>query len=976
MTRAARRAHVGQKHTGLAFKLALAFIGLVSLVLIANGAVNMWLSYDEARRAAVEVQREKAQAAAERIEQFVIEVERQIGWTTHAQWSAGSVDQRRYDFVRLLRQIPAITELVQIDGAGKEQLKVSRLSMDVVASGVDYSSDPRFTMPTGEHAWFSPVYFRKESEPYMTISVAHAGRKPGVTSAEVNLKFIWDVVSTIKVGKSGYAYVVDRRGRLIAHPDISLVLRDTDLSHLPQVSVALAAIESGKPEPSSFAIATGPQGGTVLTANAIIPKFDWLVFVDLPASEAMAPVYASLTQTGAILAVGLVLAAIAGTMLARRMTVPIRRLQAGAEMLGSGQFDHRIEIHTGDEIETLADRFNQMAAQLQQSYETLESQVKARTRELSEALEQQTATSEVLRVVSSSPGELTPVFEILAENAARLSAADRALIFRFNGTVLRLAASYNASQELKDYAEQNPIAPGRHTVSARAAFERRTVQVADAQSDPEYSYALFDVDPIRTVLAVPMLKGNELMGVITIWKLEVKTFTEKQVALIETFADQAVIAIENTRLLTELRERSAELARSVEELKTLSEVGQAVSSTLDLNTVLTTIVARAVELAGADSGSIFRYRKTDGEFRLDTAYGVADDVAAAIRGVHIRETETVAIGRAVRERRPIELPDIGAAPNFPLRDISYAAGYRSAMIVPLIGPDRVFGVLAIYRKKPGTFAEGTVSLLQAFASQSTLAIQNARMFREIEEQGRQLAIASEHKSQFLANMSHELRTPLNAVLGYAELLVDGIYGELTEKARGVLERIQSNGKHLLQLINDVLDLSKIEAGQLTLSLEEYAMPAVIHAVVAATDSLAHQKGLTLRVSIAEGMPHGRGDERRLTQVLLNLVGNAIKFTDVGSVEIRAKGENGIFELAVQDTGPGIAENDQARIFEEFQQVDSTSTRRKGGTGLGLAISKRIIEMHGGRIFVQSELGAGSTFRISLPIRVESQMEAA
>jgi signal transduction histidine kinase len=478
------------------------------------------------------------------------------------------------------------------------------------------------------------------------------------------------------------------------------------------------------------------------------------------------------------------------------------------------------------------------------------------------------------------------------------------------------------------------------------------------------------------MLGVPLMRDGVPVGVFALQRKDARAFTDKQIELVTTFADQAVIAIENARLLTELHARTAELAQSVEELKTLSEVGQAVSSTLDLKTVLTTIIARAVELSGADSGTIFRYRKAEGEFRLDTAHGLADDVVAAIRGVRIREAETVAIGRAVKERVPIELPDLGKAPNFPLRDILYAEGFRSAMIVPLVGPDRVFGVLSIQRKTPGSFPESTVSLMQTFASQSALAIQNARLFREVEEQGRQLAVASQHKSQFLANMSHELRTPLNAVLGYGELLVDGIYGELPEKARGVLERIQSNGKHLLQLINDVLDLSKIEAGQLALTLDDYAMPAVVHAVLAATESLARAKGLTLNASVAQDMPLGRGDERRLTQVLLNLVGNAIKFTDAGSVEITAKAADGVFELAVQDTGPGIAAIDQARIFEEFQQVDSTSTRQKGGSGLGLAISKRIVEMHGGRISVESALGAGSTFRIVLPVRVEDQMEAA
>jgi len=257
-----------------------------------------------------------------------------------------------------------------------------------------------------------------------------------------------------------------------------------------------------------------------------------------------------------------------------------------------------------------------------------------------------------------------------------------------------------------------------------------------------------------------------------------------------------------------------------------------------------------------------------------------------------------------------------------------------------------------------------------------LAIQNARLFHEIEDKGRKLEVASKHKSQFLANMSHELRTPLNAILGYTELILDNIYGEAPEKMRSVLERVQTNGKHLLGLINDVLDLSKIEAGQLTLSLSDYSVAELVQGVYVAVEPLAKQKNLALTTDIAKGLPVGRGDERRLAQVLLNLVGNAIKFTEAGEVKIQASCVNGSFKVAVRDSGPGIAAADRAKIFEEFQQVDDTSTRTKGGTGLGLAISKRIVEMHGGRIVVDSELGKGSTFTVSIPVNAGGEGRAA
>jgi signal transduction histidine kinase len=413
----------------------------------------------------------------------------------------------------------------------------------------------------------------------------------------------------------------------------------------------------------------------------------------------------------------------------------------------------------------------------------------------------------------------------------------------------------------------------------------------------------------------------------------------------------------------------------VEELKALGEVGRAVSSTLDLKTVLETIVTRAAELGDADACSVFRYRPQARQFKLWHAAGLDPNYAMTVRALDVSADETV-MGRAVQSPEPMQVADLSTLPNMPLRDASLAAGYRSVLIVPLVRVGRVFGALVLHRRQLGEFPPGTVNLLRTFASQSILAIQNARLFREIEEKGQQLAIASQHKSQFLANMSHELRTPLNAILGYTELLLDGLYGKLGDKAQGVLDRVQTNGKHLLGLINDVLDLAKIEAGQLALTVADYSVGAMVQSVVAATESLAKAKGLELKAEVAPAMPLGHGDERRLTQVLLNLVGNAMKFTEKGSVTVSAHARDGQFRIAIRDTGPGIAESDQARIFEEFQQVDNSSTRKKGGTGLGLAISRRIVEMHGGTIAVESQLGAGATFRIDLPIRLGDTREVA
>jgi signal transduction histidine kinase len=412
----------------------------------------------------------------------------------------------------------------------------------------------------------------------------------------------------------------------------------------------------------------------------------------------------------------------------------------------------------------------------------------------------------------------------------------------------------------------------------------------------------------------------------------------------------------------------------VKELRALGEISQTVNSTLDLETVLNTIVSKATQLAGTEAGAIYVYDEATREFRLRATYGMSDDLIAAIKNLHVDISE--AVGELTESKSPVQIADLLDAPHSRVdsrvNETLLKAGYRARLLVPLVAPDGVIGALVVRRKAPGEFPQSTIDLMQTFAAQSVLAIQNARLFGEIGEKGRQLELASQHKSQFLANMSHELRTPLNAVLGYTELILDSVYGDVPEKARATLERIQSNGRHLLGLINDVLDLSKIEAGQLTLSLTHYSIQEMVSNVYTAVESLATSKNLTLKVELPKDLPPAHGDERRLTQVLLNLVGNAIKFTDTGEVSIKASTSDGAFTVAVQDTGPGIAEKDRSKIFEEFQQADASITKQKGGTGLGLAIAKRIIEMHGGRLWVESEVGHGSTFFFRVPIKVEEQ----
>jgi signal transduction histidine kinase len=510
---------------------------------------------------------------------------------------------------------------------------------------------------------------------------------------------------------------------------------------------------------------------------------------------------------------------------------------------------------------------------------------------------------------------------------------------------------------------------------AQAVRDRASVNIADAHSDPRVPEAVRAIARVRgyqSRVAVPLLRHDEAVGAISLTRREPGGFTDDEIALLQTFADQAVIAIENARLLTELHARTTELTQSVGELRALGEVGQVISSTLDLQTVLGTIVARATQLAGADAGVIYEYDAEREVFEPRATEHLEPEIVEVLVTAPVRKGEG-ATGQLAISPEAVQLPDIqlGSLPSLHhARGAFVRAGYRALLAVPLLREDHLIGSLTVVRKMPGEFPRETIDLLQTFATQSALAVQNARLFREIEDKSRQLEVASQHKSEFLANMSHELRTPLNAIIGFSEVLSERMFGELNEKQEEYLKDIHASGQHLLSLINDILDLSKIEAGRMELELTDFHLPTALDNALTLVRERAGRRSITLQMSVDERLGEVRADERKITQVLLNLLSNAIKFTpEGGRIEVAAVPKDRAVEVSVSDTGVGIAPKDQDTVFEEFRQV-GTAEKKAEGTGLGLTLCRKFVELHGGQIWVKSQVGMGSTFTFTIPIRGE------
>ena len=792
----------GRRKGSLFRKYVLVFVILISGTLLASSLAQSYVGYQEFRRALGALQSREAAAAADSIERFLEQIEGQTTWAvlTARASEARAGAERRDAFLTLLRLAPAVTSVTYVDSRGREQLRVSRVAVDVVGSQEDRSQESWFLGTRTYPVYRTPVSFRDEYEPYMTLALVDPGPDGGITAADLNLTLAWDVVSSIKVGKSGYAYLVDSDGQLIAHPDLSEVLQNPkpNLRSLPHVRAALSG-GTNPADQGQWPMDADVGGRSVLTSYATVRLSGagdlqtWSILVEQPREEAMEPLYSSLLQTAIVLAMGLALSVMVSLALARRIVNPIQVLKEGVDRISQGQWEHRVTLKTGDELEDLAQQFNAMADKLQDQYQNLEAKVRKRTRELADA---------------------------------------------------------------------------------------------------------------------------------------------------------------------------------VKDLQALVELSRKVSSTLDLQQVLGLIVADAASLSRADAGAIFEFDEPAGEFRLRASHMLDAKLTDKLRARPPRLGEGT-VGQAGLTRAPVQITDIREAYPGPLRGALIEAGVCSLVAVPLLLEGRVVGGLVLARAAPGEFRPQDVELLQSFAGHSALAIHNARLFGEIQKMIHELETTSQRKSQLLAIMSHELRAPLQVIMGNVKLILDGAIDP--EKIRDRLRRAQAKSEDLLSLIDEVLDFSKIEARLLPLSVSDYSLGDVVSRSCDSMEPLALQKNLALRLKVPSDLPSGRGDPGQITRVLTNLLSNAIKFTDMGSVDVEVLVSGDKFVVSVSDTGIGIAEADQPRVFEAFWQSNG---HEKAGIGLGLSISKGIVQAHGGSIGLNSTPGEGSTFWFTLPVRVQTSGEGA
>jgi signal transduction histidine kinase/HAMP domain-containing protein len=961
------------------------FVTLIGGGMVLSGLTEIYFRSYETREQIGLVQGEAANAALAKIAQYVLTIEGQMKSTSLSQPIAerGFAPTQKFELMKLLYVAPAISEVAAVDHDGTPRLHVSRFRAILPNEETDYSKSTAFLQARQGATFFGPVYFVRDSEPYMTMAVPieeFPGSVIGVLQAEVNLSYIWEIVRDIQVGKAGYAYIVARSGDVVAHPNISMVLRRRKAGHLEQVKSALRpAPNIQKPE---SIVAEGLNGEEVLSSYAYLPSLDWAVIVERPLAEAYEPLYASLLRTYTLVTIGLGIALLATVYVARRVVRPLEALRWGVEKIGKGDLNHHLEIKTGDEIEVLAEQFNKMVDEIKDSYQSLEDRVQQRTREL-------TALFDVAATATRSL-DLNPILQRVAERITDIFGLDSTRIYLLDRQREEFRVRAACGHNPEGFTQR--IFQRGQGVVGKAAETGEPIIFEDVQSDPRYAALSYSQESkeigYRFLAVVPIkAKGNPL-GAITCNGRLARRLTEQEIRLMSSMADQIGPAIDNINLFDELREKTLALERTnhelVEALEQQTEIAKVLqvmaSSPTELGAVLATIHNNALRLCEADSGVTFVF---DGEtFRVSVPSDISAEALAYLRDLPIRPGPETPLRRAGLELRPIHTSDIFADPRFSPPEIYRREGVCAIVAAPMLKENRLVGAIVLTRREPRPFTERHIELLTTFANQAAIALDNVHLFQELKDRTQELArynkeieIANERlkeldrlKSSFVSNVSHELRTPLTAIEGLADNLLDGITGPLTIKQAGYMVGIKESTVRLERLINDLLDLSVIEAGKTELKPTSFSMMSLLREVAETLKPVAETKQISLEIASANGHSMAWADRDKVTQVLTNLIGNAVKFTpNLGKITMMVKStKEAWLEVSITDTGPGIPPGEADKIFDEFYQMNQPGRDKSKGVGLGLAIAKKLVEMHRGDIGVESVVGRGSSFFFTIP----------
>jgi signal transduction histidine kinase/HAMP domain-containing protein len=964
------------------------FVTLIGGGMIVDALTEIYFRSYEAREQISLLQGEAANAALSKIAQYILTIEGQMKAATLSREIAeGGFDPaHKFELMKLLYVAPAITEAAAIDGDGVPRIHISRFRTILPSEETDYSKSPAFLQARQGATFFGPVYFVRGSEPYLTMAVPieqFPGSVVGVLQAEVNLSYIWEVVREIHVGKAGYAYIVARSGDVIAHPNISLVLQRHQAGHLEQVKAALRPAP-GVQRPESV-VTDGLNGEKVLSSYGYLPSLDWAVIVERPLAEAYEPLYASLLRTYTLLMVGLGIALLATFYVARRVVRPLEALRRGVEKIGKGDLNYHLEINTGDDIEVLAEQFNKMVGEIKNSYQLLEDKVQQRTRELAALFDVAATATQSL--------DLNPILQEVAEKITDIFELDSTRIYLLDRQQkelrVRAAAGYNPEGFI-----QRAFGLGQGIVGKAAEIGEPMI-FEDVQKDPRYAELSQSKASkgtgYRFFAAIPIKAKGKALGAIACNGRLARRLTEQEIRLLSSMADQISPAIDNIHLFEELREKTAALERTnhelLESLEQQTEIAKVLqvmaSSPTELKSVLGTIHQNALRLCDGDSGATFVF---DGaQFRLSVPTdNLSPEALAYLRDLPIRPGPETPLRKAGLELRAVHTADIFADPRFSPPEIYRREGVCAVVAAPMLTQHKLVGAIVLTRREARPFTEKQINLLTTFANQAAIAVDNVGLFQALKDRTLELARYNEEiwtanerlkeldrlKSSFVSNVSHELRTPLTAIESLADNLLDGVTGPLTAKQSNYMTGIKESTERLERLINDLLDLSVIEAGKSGLKPTSFSMASLLSEVAATLKPMAEEKQISLEIASANGRSLAWADRDKVTQVLTNLIGNAVKFTpNSGKVTMTvSRPQDAWLQISIADTGPGIPPDEASKIFDEFYQMSRPGREKSKGVGLGLAISKKLVEMHGGKIAVESVLGRGSNFFFTLPVQ--------